>query len=95
MAEEIVIPKGVSKRERYEALIPQFESLVESETDVIANMANIAAALKEVFGFFWVGFYIVKGEQLVLGPFQGPIACTRIRYGKGVCGTAWKGAGAH
>jgi L-methionine (R)-S-oxide reductase len=90
MAEEIVIPKGVSKRERYEALIPQLESLVESETDVIANMANIAAALKEVFGFFWVGFYIVKGEQLVLGPFQGPIACTRIRYGKGVCGTAWK-----
>lgn len=90
MAEEIIIPEGVSKTEKYETLIPQLKSLVESETDVIANMANISAALKEVFGFFWVGFYIVKDDQLVLGPFQGPIACTRIRYGKGVCGTAWK-----
>lgn len=90
MAEEIIIPDGVSKTEKYEALIPQLKSLVESEPDVIANMANISAALKEVFNFFWVGFYIVRGEQLVLGPFQGPIACTRIRYGKGVCGTAWK-----
>ena len=90
MAEEIIIPEGVSKTEKYEALLPQLQSLVESEPDVIANMANISAALKEVFGFFWVGFYIVKDDQLVLGPFQGPIACTRIRYGKGVCGTAWK-----
>ncbi len=90
MAEEIIIPKGVSKTEKYEALIPQLKSLVESEPDTIANMANISAALKEVFSFYWVGFYIVRGEQLVLGPFQGPIACTRIRYGKGVCGTAWK-----
>ena len=90
MAEEIIIPDGVSKTEKYEVLIPQLKSLVESEPDVIANMANISAALKEVFNFFWVGFYIVRGEQLVLGPFQGPIACTRIRYGKGVCGTAWK-----
>lgn len=90
MAEEIIIPDGVSKTEKYETLIPQLKSLVESETDTIANMANISAALKEVFGFFWVGFYIVKDDQLVLGPFQGPIACTRIRYGKGVCGTAWK-----
>ncbi|WP_436414940.1 GAF domain-containing protein [Petrimonas sp.] len=90
MAEEIIIPEGVSKTEKYEALLPQLKSLIESEPDVIANMANISAALKEVFGFFWVGFYIVKDDQLVLGPFQGPIACTRIRCGKGVCGTAWK-----
>jgi len=90
MAEEIIIADGVSKTEKYEALIPQLKSLVESEPDVIANMANISAALKEVFGFFWVGFYIVRDEQLVLGPFQGPIACTRIRYGRGVCGIAWK-----
>ncbi len=90
MVEEIIIPDGVSKTEKYETLIPQLKSLLESETDTIANMANISAALKEVFGFFWVGFYIVKDDQLVLGPFQGPIACTRIRYGKGVCGTAWK-----
>ena len=90
MAEEIIVPKGVSKTEKYEALLPQLQSLVESEPDVITNMANISAALKEVFGFFWVGFYIVKDDQLVLGPFQGPIACTRIRYEKGVCGTAWK-----
>lgn len=90
MAEEIIIPEGISKAEKYEALTLQLKPLVESETDVIANMANISAALKEVFGFFWVGFYIVRGEQLVLGPFQGPLACTRIRYGKGVCGTAWK-----
>jgi GAF domain-containing protein len=71
------------------ALIPQLESLVAGERDQIANLANIAAALKEAFGFFWVGFYLVKGEQLVLGPFQGPVACTRIQKGKGVCGTAW------
>ena len=90
MAEEIIVPDGVSKTEKYEVLILQLRSLVESEADTIANMANISAVLKEIFGFFWVGFYIVKDEQLVLGPFQGPVACTRIRYGKGVCGTAWK-----
>ncbi|WP_286854208.1 GAF domain-containing protein, partial [Proteiniphilum sp. UBA5259] len=90
MAEEIIIPEGISKAEKYETLILQLKPLVESETDVIANMANISAALKEIFRFFWVGFYIVRDEQLVLGPFQGPVACTRIRYGKGVCGTAWK-----
>lgn len=71
-------------------MIPQVESLVKGETDVIANLANIAAALKSTMEFFWVGFYLVKGEELVLGPFQGPVACTRIPYGKGVCGTAWK-----
>ncbi|WP_286845154.1 GAF domain-containing protein [Proteiniphilum sp. UBA5346] len=90
MAEQIIIPEGISKAEKYETLILQFKPLVESETDMIANMANISAALKEVFGFFWVGFYIVRGEQLTLGPFQGSVACTRIRYGKGVCGTAWE-----
>ncbi len=90
MAEEIIVPEGTSKAERYETLTLQLKPLVESEADVIANMANISAALKEVFGFFWVGFYIVREQQLVLGPFQGPVACTRIRYGKGVCGTAWK-----
>lgn len=86
MAEEIIVPERISKTEKYEVLILQLKPLVESEADVIANMANLSAALKEVFGFFWVGFYIVRGEQLVLGPFQGPVACTRIRYGKGVCG---------
>jgi len=90
MAEEIIVPERISKTEKYEVLILQLKPLVESEADVIANMANLSAALKEVFGFFWVGFYIVRGEQLVLGPFQGPVACTRIRYGKGVCGMAWK-----
>ncbi len=89
MAEEI-ISKGENKKEKYEELLPQIASLLEGETDVVANMANVAAALKQVFGFFWVGFYVVKGDKLVLAPFQGPIACTRIGYGKGVCGTAWK-----
>ncbi len=79
-----------SKEELYEEILPQTRSIVAGETDMIANMANIAAVLKEAFGFFWVGFYIVKGDELVLGPFQGPLACTRIKYGKGVCGTAWK-----
>lgn len=90
MAEEISISKSLTRSEKYEELIPQLESLVEGETDRIANMANISAALKEVFNFFWVGFYVVKNNQLVLAPFQGPIACTRIDFGKGVCGTAWK-----
>lgn len=92
MAEEIIIPEGTTKAEKYIALMPQIEALVSSETDVTANMANIAAALKEVFDFFWVGFYVVKADQLVLAPFQGPIACTRLNFGKGVCGTAWKEA---
>lgn len=90
MVEEISIPGGISKKEKYETLYPQLKSLIEPEPDSIANMANISAALKEVFNFFWVGFYIVRADQLVLGPFQGPIACTRIRHGKGVCGAAWE-----
>ena len=88
MAEELRIKNG-DKQEMYETLLPQIASLVGNETDLIANMANIAAALKQTFGFFWVGFYRVIDNQLVLAPFQGPIACTRIKYGKGVCGTAW------
>jgi GAF domain-containing protein len=76
--------------EIYQSLLPQIRALIEDEEDRIANMANIAAALKQTFGFFWVGFYLVKGNELVLGPFQGPVACTRIPFGKGVCGTAWK-----
>ena len=91
MAEELRIKNG-DKQEMYETLLPQIASLVGNETDLIANMANIAAALKQTFGFFWVGFYRVIDNQLVLAPFQGPIACTRIKYGKGVCGTAWKEA---
>lgn len=89
MAEHLIIKQTVDKAEKYQALIPQVETLITGETDLIANLANVAAALYQTFGFFWVGFYLVKGEELVLGPFQGPIACTRIRYGKGVCGTAW------
>ena len=92
MAESLFIPQAASKAETYEALIPQIEALISYEADLYANLANVAAALREVFGFFWVGFYLVKGDQLVLGPFQGPIACTRINFGKGVCGTAWKEA---
>ncbi|NME11423.1 GAF domain-containing protein [Parabacteroides distasonis] len=91
MAEELRIKNG-DKQEMYETLLPQIASLVGNETDLIANMANIAAALKQTFGFFWVGFYRVIDNQLALAPFQGPIACTRIKYGKGVCGTAWKEA---
>ena len=91
MAEELRIKNG-DKQEMYETLLPQIASLVGNETDLIANMANIAAALKQTFGFFWVGFYRVIDNHLVLAPFQGPIACTRIKYGKGVCGTAWKEA---
>ncbi|MCC8094043.1 MAG: GAF domain-containing protein [Tannerellaceae bacterium] len=89
MAEELIV-RGDSKREKYLMLLPQIKVLVEGEKDVIANMANIVAALKQTFHFFWVGFYQVKENVLVLGPFQGPVACTRIQYGKGVCGTAWK-----
>ena len=89
MAENLIISVG-NKEQQYQTLFPQIESLLAGENDTIANMANVAAALKQTFNFFWVGFYIVKDDMLVLAPFQGPIACTRIRYGKGVCGTAWK-----
>lgn len=90
MAEDLIISRAAGKKERYNTLIPQLEVLIADENDLIANLSNIAAALKQTFNFFWVGFYLVKKDQLVLGPFQGPIACTRINYGKGVCGTAWK-----
>jgi len=88
MAEELKIVSG-SKEEQYQSLLPQISALLEGEHDEIANMANVCAALKEQFHFFWVGFYMVKGEELVLGPFQGPVACTRIKKGKGVCGASW------
>lgn len=89
MAEDLTIKKG-TKEEQYIALLPQIKGLITGETNQIANLANIAAALKEQFNFFWVGFYLIEGEQLVLAPFQGPVACTRIQYGRGVCGTSWK-----
>jgi L-methionine (R)-S-oxide reductase len=88
MAEDLIIPKG-SREEQYAALYPQIQGLLAGENDLTANLANIAAAIKEVFGFFWVGFYLVKDNQLVLGPFQGPVACTRIPFHKGVCGHAY------
>lgn len=88
MAEDLCICEG-TKEEKYRALLPQIKSLLAGEDDLIANLANMCAALKETFGFFWVGFYLVKDDELVLGPFQGPVACTRIRHGRGVCGTAW------
>ena len=88
MAEDLSIIKG-DKEAQYVSLIPQIKALLEGETDLVANLANIAAALKEQFGWFWVGFYWVKNDELVLGPFQGPVACTRIRKGRGVCGTSW------
>ena len=90
MAENLII-NGENKRELYETLLHQLQSLTAGETDVVANMANVAAALKQTFDFFWVGFYVVKEEMLVLAPFQGPLACTRIRYGKGVCGEQFPG----
>lgn len=90
MPESLYTLFSTTKQKKYDTLLPQLKALLEGEQDVIANMANISAALKQIFGFFWVGFYIVKQEELVLGPFQGTIACTRIRYGKGVCGTSWK-----
>ena len=90
MSESIIIAQNQPKDARYRELLPQLQSLVEGETDLTANLANVAAALKDVFGWWWVGFYIVRENQLVLGPFQGPVACTRIGFGKGVCGTAWK-----
>ena len=90
MAEKINIPDTISKEEQYRYLLPQIKNLIEGESDTIANMANVSAAIKSTFNFLWVGFYIVKREELILGPFQGSVACTRIKYGKGVCGTAWK-----
>jgi len=90
MAEELIIAPSANKQERYKTLLPQLEALVADERDMIANLSNIVASLKQTFDFFWVGFYFVKGDQLVLGPFQGPIACTRINFGKGVCGASWK-----
>lgn len=89
MAEDLSITTG-SKDEQYRNLLPQIKALLEGEPDLVANLANIAAALKEQFGWLWVGFYLVKQDQLVLGPFQGPVACTRIRKGRGVCGTSWE-----
>lgn len=89
MADELIIKTG-TKEEQYVELIPQIAAILEGEPDLIANLANITAALKEQFEWLWVGFYLVKGDELVLGPFQGPIACTRIKKGRGVCGTAWE-----
>lgn len=94
MAEDLSIIAG-TRQEQYESLIPQIKGLLQGETDLVANLANTVAALKEQFGWFWVGFYLVKkssdgiNDELVLGPFQGPVACTRIRKGKGVCGSSW------
>jgi L-methionine (R)-S-oxide reductase len=89
MAETLVLTKGAVRADIYRELTPQIDALVAGESDAIANLANIAAALKEALGFFWIGFYRVDGDELVLGPFQGPLACTRIRNGEGVCGQAW------
>lgn len=91
MAEDLQINKG-TKSEQYQALIPQMKGLLSGEPNLIANLANTAAALKEQFGWFWVGFYLVEKDELVLGPFQGPVACTRIRKGRGVCGSSWEQA---
>jgi L-methionine (R)-S-oxide reductase len=97
MAEQLIIATSANKAERYKTLLPQIQALVEGEPDIIANLSNITAALRETMNFFWVGFYLVKNnampagrQELVLGPFQGPIACTRIGFGKGVCGASWK-----
>jgi GAF domain-containing protein len=90
MAETLYIPQTTLRKEIYESLLPQVEGLISTETDMIANLANIAAVLKEAFGFFWVGFYLKKENQLVLGPFQGPVACTRISFDKGVCGYCYR-----
>ena len=92
MSAELFIPALAKKSEKYKLLLAQLESLTHGEPDLIANLANIAAALHDTFGWLWVGFYLVKGDELVLAPFQGPIACTRIKYGKGVCGKVWKNA---
>lgn len=89
MAEELTFTVG-SKEEKYQTLMPQIKALIAGESDLVANTANVVAALRQTFGFFWVGFYFVKADELVLGPFQGEIACTRIAIGRGVCGTAWQ-----
>lgn len=89
MVESIAFSKGAQREQIYAELLPQIEALIEGESDLVANLANIAAVLKEAFGFFWVGFYLKKGDQLVLGPFQGPLACTRIAFDSGVCGHAY------
>ncbi|PWJ40786.1 GAF domain-containing protein [Sediminitomix flava] len=89
MAEDLILPKTQDKTEIYEAILPQIKGLITYETDLTANLANVAAVLKEAFDFFWVGFYLTKENQLVLGPFQGPVACTRIPFTKGVCGAAY------
>src|SRR5918993_2976741 len=91
MAEDLEISKG-TKEEQYKSLLPQLKGLLEGETDLIANLANICGALKEQFGWLWIGFYLVKNGELVLGPFQGPVACTRIKKNRGVCGSAWEQA---
>jgi GAF domain-containing protein len=92
MSETLIYTKGADKSVIYKEILPQIEGLLDGEADLVANMANITAVLKEALGYFWVGFYLVKGEQLVLGPFQGSVACTRIKKGKGVCGKAWEDA---
>lgn len=92
MAEDLNIVRSTDKIAQYQSIIPQIEALITGESDLVANLANICAALKEQFNWFWVGFYLVKDNELVLGPFQGPVACTRIALGRGVCGTAWQQA---
>ena len=89
MAESLILPETTDRKVIYDELAPQIESLISAETDIIANLANVAAVLKEAFGFLWIGFYLVKNNQLVLGPFQGPLACTRINFDQGVCGHAY------
>ncbi|OQP50452.1 diguanylate cyclase [Niastella yeongjuensis] len=91
MAEDLSIVQG-TKEEKYQSVIPQIKALIEGEPDLVANLANIVAALMEQFGWLWIGFYLVKENQLVLAPFQGPVACTRIKKGRGVCGTSWEKA---
>jgi len=92
MAEDLTITTSIDKAEQYQSLIPQIKGLITGETDQVANLANVTAALKEQFNWFWVGFYLVREDELVLGPFQGPVACTRIKRGKGVCGSSWERA---
>ena len=92
MAEDLNLSTSLSKEEKYQELIPQLKALISGENDLIANLGNISAGLKEAFDFLWVGFYLVKNDELVLGPFQGPVACTRIQMGKGVCGSSWEKA---
>lgn len=89
MAETLIIPQTTNRQDVYDSLVPQIAALIDGEPDLVANLGNIAAALKEAFGFFWIGFYLKKDDQLVLGPFQGPVACTRIAFNKGVCGAAY------